>query len=252
VMRKCTWYDCGMRVMVQSGRRIEITNNHFVRITAGLHACTDAWWWQGETVHDVLIADNVFIATSYGNIWNSGKAAISVHNGTKPIAGFPGRYPHSDIVIRDNLIQDAGSGAIIVQNADHVHITGNECHGLFRSKEGPAAIAISGCGRVEVSGNRIDGCPVAMILAEWVEGLECRGNSATDLGSPAKPVAAVVLDHVRTATLTDNHAARAHLEALVRLGNSSGVELGRNSSGDAPATPALVEGAGNSDIHGRP
>ena len=240
VIRNCTWLDCGMRVMVQSGRKTEITNNHFVRVSAGLHACTDAWWWQGETVHDVLIADNVFIDSPYGNMWNSGKAAISVHNGTKPIADFPGRYPHDNIVIRDNRIEGASSGAIIVQNSDRVQITGNECRNLFQRKEAAAAIAVSGCRRVMVADNRIDNCPAPTIKAKWVDGLDCHGNAASNVGGAAKPAVAIDLAHVRAAQVQGNTAERSTLNGVVRVTDCPDAKLDRNTAGGTPAVPPVI------------
>ena len=252
VMRNCTWLDCGMRVMVQGGRKIEITNNHFVRIASGLNVCTDAWWWQGETVHDVLIASNVLISSSYGNMWNTGRSAISVHNGNKPIADFPGGYPNDDVVIRDNLILGAASAAIIVQNADRVHITGNDCRDVFSNKDGSAAIAVSGCANLQITDNHISGSPFPAILTEWIDGVDSRGNRANNLGNAVKPIFMMVLDHVRKATAQDNHADKSHLKAVIRVGNSAGVELSGNSASDAPATPVMDDGDGNSDVHANP
>ena len=58
---------------------------------------------EGQTIHDVLIADNVFVDCCYGQLWGSGNAAISVHSGAIPIASFPGRYPNDNIVISEYL-----------------------------------------------------------------------------------------------------------------------------------------------------
>ena len=215
-MRNCTWYDGGVRAMIQSGRKIEITNNTFVRIASGLHVCTDAWWWQGETVHDVLIADNVFIDCSYGSLWGSGNAAITVSSGIQPIAAFPGRYPNSDIVIRNNRIEGSSSGAIIVQNSDRVQIAGNDCRRLCQRKAPTAAIAVSGSGHVTITGNRVEDCPAPAIKAQWVDGLECRGNTASRLGTADKHTVAVDLDHVRHADIRENTVDRSQLDAVIR------------------------------------
>ncbi len=217
VMRNCTWYDCGVRVMVQSGRKIEMTNNTFVRIASGLHVCTDAWWWQGETVHDTLIADNVFIDCSYGALWGSGNAAITVHSGIKPIAAFPGRYPNSDIVIRNNRIEGSSSGSI----------------------------AVSGSGHVTITGNRIEGCPAPAIKAQWVDGLDCRDNTASNLGTAGNRTVAVDLDHARHADIQDNSVDRSQLDAVVRQENCIKVKVDRNAARDAPATPTVKDEQNN-------
>jgi hypothetical protein len=240
VMRNCVWYDADVRVMIQSGQRLQITNNHFVRLAGGLDVVTDAWWWQGATVHNVLIADNVFLDCSYGALWGSGKAAISVHNGTPPISGFPGRYPNSDIVIRNNRIAGSSSGAIIVQNSDRVQITSNDCRNLFRLKSPNAAIAVSGTGHLTITGNRIEGCPAPAIKAEWIDGLQCNENTASNLGAAGKPAVMVDLSHVRKATVQDNRVERSRLEAVVRVANGTNVQTSHNAASDAPSVPALV------------
>ncbi|MEI7731188.1 MAG: right-handed parallel beta-helix repeat-containing protein [Verrucomicrobiota bacterium] len=241
VMRNCVWYDCGVRAMIQSGRRIEITNNTFVRVASGLWVSTDAWWWQGETVHNVVIANNLFVDCSYGSLWGSGNAAITVHNGIKPIASFPGRYPNSDIVIRDNRIEGSSSGGIMVQNSDHVQITGNECRRLFQRKTHAAAIAVSGSAHVTITGNRIQDCPASAIKADWVDGLECSANTASHLGTAGKRAVMVDLDHVRQGQVQGNTADQSQLDAVVRLMNCSDLKSDRNAASDSPATPAVKD-----------
>ena len=240
VMRNCVWYDAGVRVMIQSGQRLQITNNHFVRLAGGLDVVTDSWWWQGATVHNVLIANNVFLDCSYGALWGSGKSAISVHNGTPPISGFPGRYPNSNIVIRNNRIEGSSSGAIIVQNSDHVQITGNECRNLFQLKPPSAAIAVAGTGNLTITGNRVESCPAPAIKADWIDGLQCNENTASNLGTAGKPAVMVDLSHIREATVRDNRVERSRLEAVVRLANGTNIQTRRNAASDAPSVPALV------------
>jgi hypothetical protein len=211
-----------------------------VRLAGGLDVVTDAWWWQGATVHNVLIADNVFLDCSYGALWGSGKAAISVHNGTPPIAGFPGRYPNGDIVIRNNRIDGSSAGAIIVQNSNHVQITGNECRNLFQLKPPAAAIAVTGSGDVTITGNRVVNCPAPAIKGDWIDGLKCNENTATNLGTDANPQVMVDLGNVRNATAQDNLVDKSKLNAVVRLANGTNVKTSGNAAGDAPSVPVLV------------
>lgn len=241
VMRNCVWSDAGVRVMIQSGKRIELTNNHFVRIAGGLDVKTDSWWWQGATVNNVLIADNVFLDCNYGSLWGSGGAAISVNSGTElPIRSFPGRYPNNNIVIRNNRIEGSSAGAIIVQNSNHVQITGNECRNLFQLKPPGAAIAVTGSGDVTITGNRVENCPAPAIKADWIDGLKCNENTASNLGTDANPQAMVDLGNVRNATAQDNLVDKSKLDAVVRLSNGTNVQTHRNAAGDAPSVPALV------------
>jgi len=204
VMRNCVWYDSGVRVMIQSGNRIELTNNHFVRIAGGLEVKTDSWWWQGATVHNVLIANNVLLDCNYGSLWGSGSAAISVNNGVNPIAGFPERYPNDNIVIRDNRIEGSSAGAIIVQNSDKVQITGNACRNLFQLKPPTAAIHVEGARNLTLSNNRIENCPAPAIKVDWINGLQCNNNTASNLGTDAKPVVMVDLGNIRDSRVQNN------------------------------------------------
>ncbi len=240
VMRNCLWSDAGVRVMIQSGKRLELTNNHFVRLAGGLDVVTDSWWWQGATIHNVLIADNVFINCSYGALWGSGRAALSVHNGTPPIAAFPASYPNSDIVIRNNHIDGSSAGAIIVQNSERVQITGNYCRSLFQMKKPQAAIDVAGSANLHISGNTIENCPAPAIRAEWVSGLQCQGNSANNLGAEGKPTVLVELGNVRQANVQDNRAERSQLDAVVRQKSSTEVQAKRNRATDAPTVPSLI------------
>jgi len=240
VMRNCVWSDAGVRVMIQGGKRLQLTNNHFVRLAGGLDVKTESWWWQGATVNNVLIADNVFLDCNYGALWGSGSAAISVHNGTPPISGFPGRYPNSNIVIRNNRIEGSSAGAILVQNSNNVQITGNECRNLFQLKPPSAAIAVTGSGDLTITGNRVENCPAPAIKADWIDGLQCNENNASNLGTAEKPAVMVDLSHVRKATVQDNRVERSRLEAVVRLANGTNVQTSRNAASDAPSVPALV------------
>jgi hypothetical protein len=174
-------------------------------------------------------------------LWGSGNAAITVHNGIKPIAAFPGRYPNSDIVICNNRIEGSSSGAIVVQNSDRVQITGNDCRRLYQRKAPNAAIAVSGSGHVTITGNRIEDCPAPALKAEWVDGLECRGNTASRLGTADKHTVAVDLDRVRQANIQDNIVDRSQLDAVVRQKNCIEVILERNAARDESATPTVKD-----------
>ena len=241
VMRNCLWSDAGVRVMIQSGKRIELTNNHFVRLAGGLDVKTDSWWWQGATVNNVIIADNVFLDCSYGSRWGSGNAAISVSSGTElPIRSFPGRYPNNNIVIRNNRIERSSAGAILVQNSNNVQITGNECRNVFQLKHPSAAIAVTGSGNLSITGNHVENCPAPAIKADWIDGLQCNENTASQLGTTGKLAVMVDLSHVREATAQDNRVERSQLEAVVRLANGTNVQTNRNAASDAPSVPALV------------
>jgi hypothetical protein len=227
--------------MIQSGKRIELTNNHFVRIAGGLDVKTDSWWWQGATVNNVTIADNVFLDCNYGSLWGSGNAAISVNSGTEqPIRSFPERYPNNNIVIRNNRIEGSSAGAIIVQNSNNVQITGNECRNLFQLKPPSAAIAVAGSGNLTITGNRVENCPAPAIKADWVDGLQCNQNTASNLGTAGKPSVMVDLSHVRESTVKDNRVERSQLEAVVRLANSTNVQTNRNTASDAPSVPVSI------------
>jgi hypothetical protein len=241
VMRNCVWSDAGVRVMIQSGKRIELTNNHFVRIAGGLDVKTDSWWWQGATVNNVTIANNVFLACNYGALWGSGNAAISINSGTEqPIRTFPERYPNNNIVILNNRIEGSSAGAILVQNSNNVQITGNECRNLFQLKPPSAGIAVTGSGHLTITGNRVENCPVPAIKADWINGLKCNQNTASNLGTAGKPAVMLDLSHVREATAQDNRVERSQLEAVVRLTNGTNVQTNRNAASDAPSVPALV------------
>ena len=128
----------------------------------------------------------------------------------------PGIYPNSDIVIRNNRIAGSSSGAIIVQNSDRVQIAGNDCRRLFQRKAPTAAIAVFGSGHVTITGNRVEDCPAPAIKAQWVDGLECRGNAASRLGTADKHTVAVDLDHVRHADIRENTVDRSQLDAVIR------------------------------------
>lgn len=199
VMRNCVWSDAAVRVMIQSGKRLQLTNNHFVRLAGGLDVKTEAWWWQGATVNNVLIADNVFLDCNYGALWGSGDAAISVTGGYE-LSGFPERYPHNNIIIRNNRIEGSSAGAIRVQNSKNVQITGNECRNLFKLKAPTAAIAVAGSGDVTITGNRVENCPGPAIKADWIDGLHCNGNTASNLGTPGNPAVMEEFNHIRRAT----------------------------------------------------
>ena len=241
VMRNCLWSDAGVRVMIQSGKRIELTNNHFVRIAGGLDVKTDSWWWQGATVNNVTIADNVFLDCNYGALWGSGNAAISVNSGTEqPIRSFPGRYPNNNIVIRNNRIERSSAGAIIVQNSNNVQIAGNECRNLFQLKPPSAAIDVTGSGNLSITSNRVENSPAPAIKADWVDGLQCNQNTASNLGVAGKPAVMLDLSHVRESTIQDNRVERSQLEAVVRLANGTNVQTNRNTASDAPSVPALI------------
>ena len=241
VMRNCVWSDAGVRVMIQSGKRIELTNNHFVRIAGGLEVKTDSWWWQGATVNNVLISDNVFLDCNYGSLWGSGNAAISINSGTEqPIRSFPERYPNNNIVIRNNRIDGSSAGAIIVQNSNHVQINGNECRNLFQLKPPGAAIAVTGSGDVTITANRVENCPAPAISADWINGLKCNQNTAFNLGTAGKPAFMLDLSHVREATAQDNRVERSQLEAVVRVANGTNVQTNCNAASDAPSVPVLV------------
>ncbi len=240
VMRNCLWSDAGVRVMIQSGKRLELTNNHFVRLAGGLDVVTDSWWWQGATVHNVLIADNVFINTSHGALWGSGRAALSVRNGTPPISAFPASYPNSDIVIRNNRFDGSSAGAILVHNSDRVQITGNYCRNLFQLKMPEAAIDVAGSANLLISGNTIENCPAPAIRAEWVSGLQFQDNRAKHLGTEGKPTVMVELRNVRQAIVQDNRAEGSHLDAVVRQKDGTHVQAKRNRASDAPTVPSLI------------
>ena len=242
VMRNCVWSDSGVRVMIQSGKRIELTNNHFVRIAGGLEVKTDSWWWQGATVNNVLIADNVFLDCNYGSLWGSGNAAISLNSGTEqPIHSFPGRYPNNHIVIRNNRIDGSSAGAIVVQNSDQVQITGNECRNLFQLKPPGAAIAVTGSGNLSITGNQVENCPAPAIKADWINGLKCDENTASNLGTDGKPTVMIDLNNVRKTIVLDNRVESSRLEAVVRLIKGTDLLIDRNAASDAPAVPALVK-----------
>jgi hypothetical protein len=227
--------------MIQSGKRIELTNNHFVRIAGGLEVKTDSWWWQGATVNNVTIADNVFLDCNYGSLWGSGNAAISVNSGTEhPIRTFPERYPNNNIVIRNNRIEGSSAGAILVQNSNNVQITGNECRNLFQVKPASAGIAVTGSGHLTITSNRVENCPAPAIKVDWINGLKCNQNTASNLGAAGKPAVMLDLSHVREATAQDNRVERSQLEAVVRLTNGTNVQTNRNAASDAPSVPALV------------
>ncbi len=242
VMRNCVWSDAGVRVMIQGGKRLQLTNNHFVRLAGGLDVKTESWWWQGATVNNVLIADNVFLDCNYGALWGSGSAAISVNSGTVlPIRSFPGRYPNNNIVIRNNRIEGSSAGAILVQNSSNVQITGNACRNLFKLKAPSAAIAVTGSGNLTITGNRVENCPAPAIKTDWINGLQCDGNTASNLGTDGKPVVMVDLSNVRDAKVQNNRVERSRLEAVVRLVNGTHVHISNNAASDAPSVPALVE-----------
>ncbi len=241
VMRNCVWYDSGVRVMIQSGNRVELTNNHFVRIAGGLEVKTDAWWWQGATVHNVLIANNVLLDCTYGSLWGSGSAAISVNNGVKPITGFPERYPNENIVIRDNRIEGSSAGAIIVQNSDKVQITGNGCRDLFHLRPPTAAIHAEGTRQLNISNNRVENCPAPAIKADWIDGLQCNNNTASNLGTDEKPEVMVDLGNVRNAMVQNNVVEKSKLDAVVRLTNCANVQTLGNISKHGPSVPALIK-----------
>lgn len=217
VMRNCVWSDSGVRVMIQSGKRLQLTNNHFVRIAGGLDVKTDSWWWQGATINNVLIANNVFLDCNYGALWGSGNAAISVNNGTEPIRGFPGRYPNNNIIIRNNRIEGSSAGAILVQNSNNVQITGNECRNLFQLKPPGAAIAVTGSGNLTITGNRVENCPAPAIKADWIDGLQSSGNTASNLGTPGNPAVMEEFSNIRRATkLISGVTATATTESSYR------------------------------------
>jgi hypothetical protein len=241
VMRNCVWYDSGVRVMIQSGKKIEITNNHFVRIRGGLAVSTESWWWQGATVHNVLIANNVFIDCSYGDGHASGGASISVNNSVKSFSSFPERYPNDNIVICDNRIKGSSGGAIFVQNSDKVQITGNECRNLFLLKPPTAAIHVEGTRQLTLSNNRVENCPAPAIKTDWINGLKCNENTASNLGTKENPVVMVDISNVRESKVQNNQVERSRLEAVVRLVNGTHVQISSNAASDAPSVPALVE-----------
>jgi hypothetical protein len=189
----------------------------------------------------VLIADNVFLDCNYGSLWGSGNAAISVNSGTElPIRSFPGRYPNNNIVIRNNRIDGSSAGAIIVQNSNHVQITGNECRNLFQLKPPGAAIAVAGSGDVTITGNRVENCPAPAIKADWIDGLKCNENTASNLGTDANPQVMVDLGNVRNATAQDNLVDKSKLDSVVRLANGTNVQTSGNAASDAPSVPVLV------------
>ncbi|MDQ2686435.1 MAG: right-handed parallel beta-helix repeat-containing protein [Armatimonadota bacterium] len=155
-IRHCYFHDSGVRVMVQGFRHGLFENNTFERVSGGLALTYDAWWWEGPTVQDVTVRNNVFRNTTFRNAWGTGRAAITVGSDRAPTG------PATDGVTRGvritgNKIYNSSTGGIYVGNAADVIIQGNVIDHA-KAPKGEAAITLNSVFGGTVTGNKVIGC----------------------------------------------------------------------------------------------
>ncbi|MCY2950533.1 MAG: right-handed parallel beta-helix repeat-containing protein [Planctomycetota bacterium] len=234
-MRNCYWHDAGVSMGLQGCAKATIVNNHFVRIKHGLKLLTASWWWEGSTVNNLTIENNVFLQTTYGRFqdWRVGKAATSIHNETREhIASMPDVYPNNHITIRNNLFRDSCTGGIWIANSADVTITGNTFQDLFTGlpqADGKGridgSIAFFGCSRIKIADNAIDRCVGRAIAGQDVADLAIVGNRIANARRAPNdnPSAVISVLSGRNVKISGNRVEATNAEKVVLLDRCNGV-----------------------------
>ncbi len=180
-VRNCYFHDAGVRVMIQGFRHGLFENNRFERISGGLALTCDAWWFEGPTVQDVTVRNNVFSATTFRNGWGTGKAALTIGaswaeghtNPALPCATH-------GAAVTGNTFLGSSAGAIQISDTDHVIVANNVIRHPYTQATPVAAIHLLGVADAAISDNRIFACPGLGLMAEGSRRLAVTGNAFTD------------------------------------------------------------------------
>ena len=250
-VRNCYFHDAGVRVMIQGFQHGLFENNRFERISGGLALTCDAWWFEGPTVQDVTVRNNVFDATTFRNGWGTGKAAVSIgpswaEGHTKP--AFP--CATHGATVTGNLFVGSSAGAIQISNTDHVTVANNIIRSPYTLAAPVAAIHLLGVADAAVTGNRIWNCPGPGLLAEGSRRLTVRGNTVTaSYRNPANlpkdvPDAVIGIVNCTDILVTGNKVAGTDAANVVWVSGSTATTVKDNKATNKNNSPAAPNQGG--------
>ncbi len=135
VIRDNFFHDCYTRGVLLKSRDGRIENNRFDNIgIASIGVALDAHFMEAPLPSDIVISGNRITRNGYNDLvsrtdWNYHIGAISVTN--EQTKGLPPGPTLSNIVIRDNVIENTATIGILMTNVSGGAITGNTIRGFL-------------------------------------------------------------------------------------------------------------------------
>ncbi len=256
-IRNCYFHDSGVRVMIQGFRHGLFENNTFERISGGLALTCDAWWFEGPTVQDITVRNNIFKETTFRNGWGTGKAALSIGAGWaegKTDPALP--CATHGATVTGNTFLNSSVGAIQISDTDHVLVAKNIIRRPYTAGTPTGAIHLLGVADARVLDNRVWGCPGPSVLAEGSRRLVLTGNIFTDSyknpanPSEAAPSAVVGILHCANTQVTGNEIVGTDAASAIWIAGSAGTTLSGNKASrmTAPGAALIGTGTGNTEM----
>ena len=234
-IRHCDFHDSGVRVMIQGFQHGLFEGNTFERISGGLALTCDAWWFEGPTVQDVVVRDNVFRDTTFRNGWGTGKAALTIGAGWAEGHTDPALpCATHGATVTGNTFLDSSAAAIQISNTDHVTVANNVIRRPSTEATPAGAIHLLGVVDAQVTGNKVYGSPGPGLLAEGSRRLSVTGNVFQDsyhsAANPRKdaPDAVIAVVNCVGASVTGNKITGSDAAHAVWVAGSTGTTVSGN------------------------
>ena len=177
-------------LLISTNKPVEISNNYFSSMMAGIRVCGDAnYWFESGPVSELVIEGNVFEDLGIGG--HNPQAILQID----PIIGKDFRsngFYHKNIIFKNNTIKTFDRLLIYALSVDELSITGNKIIQTDSHQEIYPELShfdFQNCRKVLISGNTYQGngeAEISLKNCEQVKISEQQGFSKHTVNNPNK------------------------------------------------------------------